>query len=25
MDKARELGVTCLDEAQFKELLGLSD
>jgi DNA ligase (NAD+) len=24
VDKAKELGVTCLDEAQFKELLGLS-
>jgi DNA ligase (NAD+) len=24
LDKARELGVTCLDEAQFKDLLGLS-
>jgi len=24
LDKAKELGVTCLDEAQFKELLGLT-
>jgi DNA ligase (NAD+) len=24
LDKAKELGVTCLDEAQFKELLGLA-
>jgi DNA ligase (NAD+) len=25
LDKAKELGLTCLDEVQFKELLGLSD